>query len=122
VSPESAEVRTLRQLYSGFNERQLDTVLAMLHPAVSWPAMMNRRVVTGRDQVRRYWEAQWAIVSPTVEPLEFDQKSATECSVRVAQTIHGLDGKVIDAAEIVHDFRFDNGQVLDMRVRGEAVG
>ena len=51
----------LAATYKAFNAREIDTVLAMLHPEVDWPNGMEGGRVHGRENVREYWTRQWAM-------------------------------------------------------------
>jgi ketosteroid isomerase-like protein len=53
--------------YRAFNARDIDTILAMMHPDVDWPNGMEGGRVNGQENVRRYWMRQWGILEPHVE-------------------------------------------------------
>lgn len=59
------------------------------------------------------------MIDPTVSPISFDELDAGEVHVRVAQTIRTLDGEILDSSEVVHEYRFREGSVIEMRVAGE---
>src|SRR5258705_9031085 len=42
-------------VYAAFNARDVDRVLAAMHPDVDWPNGMEGGYVHGRDAVRDYW-------------------------------------------------------------------
>jgi ketosteroid isomerase-like protein len=66
----SDDVELLRRVYALFNGRDIESVLAAMHPDVVWANGMEGGHVHGRDEVRSYWKRQWAIVDPHVEPVE----------------------------------------------------
>ncbi len=67
----SVDVEFLTHVYQRFNARDIEAVLAALHPDVTWANGMEGGHVHGREAVRRYWTRQWATVDPHVEPTAF---------------------------------------------------
>ena len=51
----------LRRVYERFNARDIDGVLACLHPDVQWANGQDGGYVRGHDGVRRYWTRQWTM-------------------------------------------------------------
>ena len=66
----SNDVELLRRVYELFNRRDIERVLAAMHPDVVWANGVEGGHVHGCDGVRRYWKRQWAILDPHVEPVE----------------------------------------------------
>jgi ketosteroid isomerase-like protein len=64
----SDDVELLRRVYALFNSRDIESVLAAMHPDVVWANGMEGGHVHGRDEVRSYWKGQWAMIDPQVEP------------------------------------------------------
>jgi hypothetical protein len=58
----------VRQLYEGFNRRDIPAVLTLLAENVDWANGMDGGHVHGRDAVRAYWTKQWAAIAPQVDP------------------------------------------------------
>jgi ketosteroid isomerase-like protein len=48
----------LTRAYAAFNARNIDAVLAAMHPDVDWPNGWEGGRVRGHDQVRDYWTRQ----------------------------------------------------------------
>ena len=88
----------LERTYAAFNARDIDTVLAVMHPDVDWPNGMEGGRVLGHAAVRAYWVRQWALIDPRVEPRGF----TVEADGRVAVAVHQV---VRDLAGTVHDIR-----------------
>ena len=63
------EIDILRQLYSLFNSRNIEGVLASLAEDVVWANAMDGGFVTGHDGVRAYWTSQFEQVRVLVEPI-----------------------------------------------------
>ncbi|HXJ77253.1 MAG TPA: nuclear transport factor 2 family protein [Candidatus Methylomirabilis sp.] len=61
----------LTAAYDAFNTRDLERVLAAMHPEVEWPNGMDGGYVHGHDGVRDYWTRQWRLIDPHVEPRRF---------------------------------------------------
>jgi nuclear transport factor 2 (NTF2) superfamily protein len=108
--------RSLGRIYEAFNRRDVDTVLAAMHPAVDWPNGWEGGRVTGRDEVRAYWRRQWAAVDPTVIPVAFEHRSDGKISVRVQQTVRDLSGKLLADGEVVHVYTFEDRLIKAMDI------
>jgi nuclear transport factor 2 (NTF2) superfamily protein len=106
----------LQRIYDAFNRREIDTVLAAMHPEVDWPNGWEGGRVKGRDEVRAYWTRQWAAVDPTVIPVGFNQGSDERISVRVQQTVRDLSGNVLADGEVVHVYTFEDGLIKAMDI------
>jgi hypothetical protein len=57
----SDDLELLRRVYALFNGRDIESVLAAMHPDVVWANGMEGGHVYGRDEVRSYWKRQWAV-------------------------------------------------------------
>ena len=58
----SDDVELLKRVYDLFNSRDIESVLAAMHPDVIWANGMEGGHVDGRNEVRSYWKRQWAII------------------------------------------------------------
>jgi nuclear transport factor 2 (NTF2) superfamily protein len=110
------EVEFLRRIYALFNSREMESVLAAMHPDVVWANGMEGGHVYGREEVRSYWTGQWAIVNPHVEPLEFTPNAFTsdgnrEVIVKVHQVVHDLQGNLLADVPVIHVFQLRNGLI-----------
>src|SRR5436309_5307489 len=76
------DVELLRRVYALFNGRDIESVLAAMHPDVVWANGMEGGYVHGRDGVRSYWKRQWAILDPHVEPVEISPNGKGQAVVR----------------------------------------
>jgi len=91
----SDEVELLKRIYSLFNGREIESVLATMHPDVVWANGMEGGHVHGRDEVRSYWKRQWALVDPHVEPLEISPNGKGELEVKVHQVVRDREGNLL---------------------------
>src|SRR5580692_9537187 len=81
----SDDVELLKRVYDLFNSRDIESVLAAMHPDVIWANGMEGGHVHGRDEVRSYWKRQWAILNPHVEPVEISSNGEGEVVIKVHQ-------------------------------------
>src|SRR5581483_10795222 len=55
-----ANTQTLiREVYSAFNQRNIDRALAFMSESVSWPKASEGGRVIGKEEIRSYWRRQW---------------------------------------------------------------
>lgn len=101
----------VRNLYNGFNKRDIQAVLNLLAEDVEWANGMAGGHVRGREAVREYWTNQWAAIAPQVDPIDFVQREDGVTAVDVHQVVRDLEGKVILDETVRHVFRIDNGLV-----------
>ena len=76
--------------YEAFNSRDVESVLATMHPDVVWPNGMDGGHVHGHGGVRDYWTRQWSVIDPHVEPLRFGADDAAQIVVDVYDLRDGL--------------------------------
>ena len=51
----------IREAYSAFNARDIDTALSTMHPEVQWPKAFEGGYINGHSAVREYWTRQWIL-------------------------------------------------------------
>jgi hypothetical protein len=107
----------LARLYDRFNARDMDAVLAALHPSVLWANGIEGGHVNGREGVRDYWSRQWAVIDPHVEPIGFSTGPDGETVVEVNQIVRDLEGKVLSDKTVGHVFRIEDGLVRRFDIR-----
>jgi ketosteroid isomerase-like protein len=106
----------LHGAYREFNARQIDAVLARMHPDVVWPNGMEGGFVYGVQGVRDYWTRQWAILSPKVEPVSIAQDSEGRWVVEVHQVVHDHAGNLLLDTTVHHAYRIEDGQIVRMDI------
>jgi hypothetical protein len=106
----------LRDLYAAFNARNVDAVLAALHPDVDWPNAFEGGRVVGRAQVRDYWRRQFAQIDPRVEPRSFADAGDGRVAVTVHQLVRDLDGTLLADREVTHVYAFRDDLIVGMDV------
>ena len=104
----------IAQVYSAFNQRNIDEALAFMSDSVSWPKASEGGRVVGKEEIRAYWTRQWKKFDPHVDPLEVLDQGAGRIHVRVHQLVKSLDGSVLSDSEVWHLYTIANGLIERM--------
>jgi len=107
----------LTTVYAAFNRRDIDSVLALMRPDVDWPNGMEGGRVHGHDEVRAYWQRQWGLIDPLVEPVGIEDDAAGNTVVNVHQEIRDLSGKILKDQIVQHVYSFRDGLIERMDIR-----
>jgi ketosteroid isomerase-like protein len=107
----------LRALYAAFNRRDIDAVLARMHPDVAWPNGWEGGVVVGHAAVRDYWTRQWAAIDPTVTPETITEAADGRVDVEVRQLVKDLGGEILSDGAVRHIYSFQGGLIAAMEIR-----
>jgi len=100
-----ANTQTLiAEVYSAFNQRNVDGALALMSETVSWPKASEGGRVIGKEEIRSYWSRQWKEFDPHVEPIEVVDRGAGKIDVRVHQLVKSLAGDVLSDSEVWHSY------------------
>jgi ketosteroid isomerase-like protein len=111
------EIELLRRIYAEFNRREIETVLESMHPEVDWPNGWEGGWVHGTAAVRDYWERQFAVINPRVEPTGFAVEPDGRVAVRVHQVVHDIEGKLLADQIIQHVYDIRDGLIRSMEIR-----
>lgn len=111
-----ADRQLIAAAYAGFNARQLEAVLATMHPDVAWPRAWESDHVQGYAQVRAYWTQQWQEISPLVEPVALSRLPDGRTAVLVQQTVHDLSGKLLHDGQTRHLYTIREGLIQRMDI------
>lgn len=113
------DIKMIKSLYHSFNARDIDQVLTSLSDDVAWANGMDGGHVHGREAVRDYWMRQWAVVSPHVEPVAFENTEDGAIAVEVIQSVFDLDGQpLVGQAHglrdktVTHIFRMEGDKMV----------
>jgi hypothetical protein len=112
----AADQFRLETMYEAFNRRDIEAVLAAMHPNVDWPNGWEGGRIYGRDAVREYWIRQWAVLDPIVQPIGFHPGDDDSLAVDVHSVVHDKEGKLVADTTIQHVYRFENGLVRSMEI------
>lgn len=107
----------LTRTYDAFNARDIDAVLAVMHPEVDWPNGWEGGRVYGHQGVRDYWIRQWASIDPHVEPLNIDTDKLGRAVVTVHAKVRDLSGSVISDGMVEHIYLIEDGLIKSMEIR-----
>ena len=108
----------LAAAYAAFNRRDIDAVLASMHPDVDWPNGMTGGHVHGHDAVRAYWTYQWTQVNPKVEPVRMQSTGIGKTVVDVRQVVRDLSGNILIDQIVQHEYFIQNGLIVRMDIHG----
>jgi hypothetical protein len=110
-----ANTQTLiADVYSAFNQRNIDGALALMRESVSWPKASEGGRVVGKEEIRAYWSRQWKEFDPHVEPIEVIDRGAGKIDVRVHQLVKSLAGEVLSNSEVWHAYTIADGLIERM--------
>lgn len=115
--PMTAARAVLERTYAAFNARDIDAVLAVMHPDVDWPNGMDGGRVRGHAAVRAYWTRQWALIDPRVEPRGFTVEADGRMAVAVHQVVRDLAGTVLRDVTVEHVYTFEGDLITSMEIR-----
>ena len=107
----------LRRAYRSFNDRDVDALLRDLAADVDWPNVAGGTRIVGHDAVRAYWDAQFAVADPRVEPVGFRTDETGRTVVTVHQEVRDHEGALLQEGEVEHVYTFRHGKVARMDVR-----
>ena len=108
---------TIARLYAALNARDIEGVLARLHPAIAWPNGWEGSDLTGTDAVRGLLMRQWAVLSPVSTPVRSHRVRGGWIEVDVHQLLHDAEGTVIADSTLVHAYRERDGLFDRMELR-----
>ena len=106
----------LIQIYDAFNARNIDAVLAAMHPDVDWPNGWEGGRVSGHEGVRDYWTRQWKALDPHVEPVGFGTDQTGRTVVNVHAVIRDMEGNVISDGMVKHIYLIEDGLIKSMEI------
>ena len=118
------DIDVIKGMYSRFNDRDIDGVLAALADDVVWANGMDGGYVQGREAVRDYWTRQWTMISPHVEPVSFGRNADGCIVVEVLQSVRDLQGRPLQDqthglrdTTVGHVFHVQNAKVVRFDIR-----
>ena len=106
----------LSAIYKAFNERDIDSVLAAMHPDVDWPNGMEGGRVHGRRGVREYWTRQWSVINPKVDPVHFEEDALGRVVTDVHQVVRNLEGAILIDQMVRHAYVIEGGLIKRMDI------
>jgi NAD(P)-dependent dehydrogenase (short-subunit alcohol dehydrogenase family)/ketosteroid isomerase-like protein len=110
----------VRRAYGAFNEREIESGVALMAPDVDWPNVPRGGFVHGQEQVRKHWREQFGQVDPRIEVEEVRETSDGRVEARVRQIVRRLDGSAVSDDALVHVFTIAGERIKRMEVKGAA--
>jgi ketosteroid isomerase-like protein len=107
----------LRRAYAAFNARDVEAVIALMHPDVDWPNAWEGGRVHGHAAVRDYWARQFEVIDARVEPVDFALDPDGRVVVDVHQVVRDRRGALLSDGHVQHVYRVRDGLVEHMEVR-----
>jgi hypothetical protein len=114
--PISGDREVLVAAYRFFNARNIDAVLALMKPSVTWPNGMEGGYVHGHEGVRAYWKRQWGMIDPHVEPLRIETDERGRTVVEVHQVVRDLNGNLFLDTVVHHAYTLRDGLIERMEI------
>ena len=118
------DVQMIKRIYRSFNARDIDDIMTVLSDHVAWANGMDGGHVHGREAVRDYWTRQWAVVSPHVEPVAFEETEDGVVAVEVIQSVFDLNGRPLEGQThglkdktVTHVFRMEGDKIVRFDIR-----
>jgi ketosteroid isomerase-like protein len=110
-----ADEQLLRRAYAAFNERDIESAVALMREDVDWPNGMEGGRVHGRGAVRAYWTRQFGMIDSHVEPEDF-VRAGGRVEVRVHQVVRDLAGTILSDGYVRHAYTLRDGVVARMDI------
>lgn len=116
------EQELLAKAYAAFNARDIEAVLALMHPDVVWPNGMEGGYMQGHDAVRDYWTRQWKLIDSRVEPQSFTTDHTGRIVVNVHQIVYDLAGHLLSDETVQHIYWIEDQLIRSMEIKRPATG
>jgi hypothetical protein len=106
----------IKKAYAGFNNREIDTVLSIMHPDIHWPKAFEGGHVIGHKAVSDYWTRQWSEINPKVEPVTITERPDGKVEVEVYQLVKDLESSILFDGNVKHVYIINNGLLQEMDI------
>jgi SnoaL-like domain len=107
----SSDRQLLQSLYTAFNNRELETIISVMHPDVKWANGVEGGFIYGRDAVREYWTNQYQVIQVQLETLKFETDENNRNVVTVHQIVKDLQGNLLVDTTVQQIFTIENGSL-----------
>jgi limonene-1,2-epoxide hydrolase len=108
----SSNQQLLQSLYDAFNNRELETIISVMHPDVKWANGVEGGFVYGRDAVREYWTNQYQVIQVQLETLKFETDENNRNVVTVHQIVKDLQGNLLADMTVKQIFTIENDAIV----------
>jgi ketosteroid isomerase-like protein len=104
----------LTRLYEAFNRKDIDAVVGLMHPDVSWPNLFGDDRMHGREALRAMWRDQFAKIDPEGAPISMSTLPDGRIAVKVAYVVRTLDGRLFTEEVVTNTYQFLDDQIIGM--------
>ena len=104
----------LIRLYEAFNRKDIDAVMAALHPDVSWPNLFGEGRLHGHDAMRAMWRDQFSRIDPEGTPISFATLPDGRVEVMLAYVVRTLEGKLFTEGIGTESYCFGGELIIGM--------
>ena len=109
-------IARLNHLYERFNARDVEAVLAAMHPDVEWANSTEGGHLVGHDAVRAYWTRQWAEIAPIMIPEKFSIDGLGRVVIDGRLRVRDRSGALLADGRVKHAYTIKDGLVQRMDV------
>ena len=102
--------------YTGFNARDIDSVLPLMHQDIHWPKAFEGGYVIGKEAIRAYWTRQWSEINPIVKPQTITLRENGKVEVLVHQLVKDLEGNVLFDGDVKHVYEVKKDLLFQMDI------
>lgn len=106
----------IEKAYKGFNNREVDTVLPLMHSNIHWPKAFEGGYVIGHEAIRDYWTRQWTEINPIVNPVSITERPDGKVEVLVNQLVKDLSGNILFDGIVKHVYVIENELLQHMDI------
>ena len=106
----------IEKAYKGFNNREVDTVLPLMHSNIHWPKAFEGGYVIGHEAIRDYWTRQWTEINPIVNPVAITERPDGKVEVLVNQLVKDLSGNILFDGIVKHVYVIENDLLQHMDI------
>lgn len=106
----------IKNAYSCYNARDIDSLLSMMHPNVRWPNGWEGGYLYGHTAVRDYWTRQWKELDPNVQPIGCTEREDGTLEVAVSQVIRDRNGNLVSKSTVRHIYAFEDELIKNMEI------
>ncbi|MDP1630005.1 MAG: nuclear transport factor 2 family protein [Caulobacter sp.] len=104
----------LTRLYEAYNRKDVDAVVAGMHPEIDWPSLFSEGRVVGREAVRALLTRQFQTMDPEITPVAMTRDAQGRVRVRVNYVVRDLKGKLFTEEDNTNVFSFRDGLIVGM--------
>ena len=104
----------LTGLYEAFNRKDIEAVVSVLHPEVSWPNLFGEGRLQGHEAMREMWRDQFSKIDPEATPIAFTPLRDDAVKVLISYVVRTLDGRVFTEEIATNTYQFRDGLIIGM--------